>query len=516
MVDNFVAGTTALFGDPFTVFIFICAVIGGMLFGAIPGVSMLTLAAIILPFTGALEPAQAIMLFAVIYCTGTYGGAITAILFNIPGSAENAPTAFDGYPMTQQGKAGKAVGAAVLCSAVGGVASALIMMSATETIANWAISNIAAPEIFALVFFGLAVASSVGGNTIWKGWLSVILGVMIGTVGQDPIDGVNRYTFGFTDLAAGIAFVPVILGLFAVSEVFTQAEKKAVGTYSAPKFSLNFPSILELWAEKIAVLRSILIGFFCGILPGIGATLAAFMSYGEAVRWSKKKTEFGRGKLEGVISSETANNAATGAAMIPLLALGLPGGALTAIMVAAFEMHDLEAGPLVFWNSPELIWVVFAAMFWANLSIFFIGLLETKTILYLLKIPFQFLAPLILLLATVGAFLTRGLVLDVMVMFTAGIVGFLMRRSGYSMAGLVLGVILGKVGERNFAQGMQMMFFEPMSFETGYPARLAPVHIPFTEASVSLPIGLLLLVGGVITLAFSVVSALRARPSTAS
>ncbi|MEL7543992.1 MAG: tripartite tricarboxylate transporter permease, partial [Pseudomonadota bacterium] len=245
LMEKFWGGTSALFGDPYTILIFACAVVGGMLFGAIPGVSMLTLAAIILPFTGALEPAQAIMLFAVIYCTGTYGGAITAILFNIPGSAENAPTAFDGYPMTQQGNAGKAVGAAVLCSAIGGVASALIMMAATEPIANWAISNIGPPEIFALVFFGLAVASSVGGNTIWKGWLSVILGVLIGTVGQDPIDGVNRYTFGFTDLAAGIAFVPVILGLFAVSEVFTQAEKKAVGTYNAPKFSLNFPKFME-------------------------------------------------------------------------------------------------------------------------------------------------------------------------------------------------------------------------------------------------------------------------------
>ncbi len=508
MIENFITGTSILFGDTTTILIFIGGVVGGMFFGAIPGVSMLTLAAIILPFTGALEPHQAIMLFSVIYCTGTYGGAITAILFNIPGSAENAPTAFDGYPMTQNGQAGKAVGAAVLCSAIGGIASALVMMAATEPIANWAISNIGPPEIFALVFFGLAVASSVGGNTIWKGWLSVILGLVIATIGQDPVGGINRYNFGFSDLAAGIAFVPVILGLFAVSEVFTQAEKKAVGTYTAPKFSLDFPKFRELWAEKVAVVRSIFIGFFCGVLPGIGATLAAFMSYGEAVRWSKDKKEFGRGKLEGVISSETANNAATGAAMIPLLALGLPGGALTAIMVAAFEMHDLEAGPLVFYNSPDLIWVVFAAMFFANVSILFIGLLETKTILYLLKIPFQFLAPLILLLASVGAYLTRGLVLDVMVMFLAGIIGFLLRRSGYSMAGLVLGVILGKIGEQNFAQGLQMMFFEP----SAYLDRLAPISLPF-GGSIRVPVGLLLLIGGFLSLGSNVWTALRARPS---
>ena len=464
MIEHFLQGTYALFGDPITLLIFIFGVIGGMLFGAIPGVSMLTLAAILLPFTADLDPAQGVMLFAVIYCTGTYGGAITAILFNIPGAPENAPTAFDGYPMTKNGKSGKAVGAAVLCSAIGGVASALVMMWATEPLANWAISNIGPPEIFALVFFGLAVASSVGGRTIWKGWMSVLLGLLIATIGQDPVGGINRYNFGFSDLAAGIAFVPAILGFFAVSEIFVQAEKKTVGVYNAPKLSVDFPTFIELWMHKFAVIRSILVGFFCGILPGIGATLAAFMGYGEAVRWSKNKESFGKGNLEGVISSETSNNAATGAAMIPLLALGLPGGALTAMMVAVFQMHDLEPGPLVFYNSPELIWIVFAAMFYANLSILFIGLLETKTILYLLKIPFQFLAPMILLLATIGSYISRGLVLDVMVMFAAGIIGFLLRRSGYSIPGIVLGIILGKIGEQNFAQGMQMVHYDLITY----------------------------------------------------
>jgi len=497
MLENFLAGTATLFGDPVTIGIFIFGVVGGMLFGAIPGVSMLTLAAILLPFTADLNPAQGVMLFAVIYCTGTYGGAITAILFNIPGAPENAPTAFDGYPMTQKGMAGKAVGAAVLCSAIGGIASALVMMSATEPLAKWAIMNIGPPEIFALVFFGLAVASSVGGRTIWKGWLSVLLGLLVATIGQDPVGGINRFNFGFTDLAAGIAFVPAILGFFAVSEVFVQAERNISGKYVAPKFSVDFPRIAELWAHKIAVIRSIFVGFFCGILPGIGATLAAFMGYGEAVRWSKDKKEFGKGKLEGVISSETANNAATGAAMIPLLALGLPGGALTAMMVAVFQMHDLEPGPLVFYNSPDLIWIVFAAMFYANLSILFIGLLETKTILYLLKIPFQFLAPMILMLASIGAYIGRGLVLDVMVMFGAGIIGFLLRRSGYSIPGIVLGLILGKIGEQNFAQGMQMVHYDLATY-------------------FSRPICTILIIAGALTLLKSLHSAFSSHEEKAS
>ncbi|MDG1030608.1 MAG: tripartite tricarboxylate transporter permease [Alphaproteobacteria bacterium] len=494
MIENFLLGSSALFGDPYTLAIFVFGVLGGMLFGAIPGVSMLTLAAILLPFTASLTPAQGVMLFAVIYCTGTYGGAITAILFNIPGAPENAPTAFDGYPMTRKGLAGKAVGAAVLCSAIGGVASALVMMAATEPLAKWAIRNIGPPEIFALVFFGLAVASSVGGRTIWKGWMSVALGLIIATIGQDPVGGIDRFNFGFSDLAAGIAFVPAILGFFAVSEIFVQAEKTARGRYEAPPVNMKFPSFFELWQQKFAVIRSVFVGFFCGILPGIGATLAAFMGYGEAVRWSKNKESFGKGNIEGVISSETANNAATGAAMIPLLALGLPGGALTAMMVAVFQMHDLEPGPLVFYNSPDLIWVVFAAMFYANLSILFIGILETKTILYLLKIPFQFLAPLILLLASIGSYIGRGLVLDVMVMFGAGIIGFLLRRSGYSIPGIVLGIILGKIGEQNFAQGMQMVHYDLFDY-------------------LSRPVCLILIIAGTLTLASGLYKTFKANPA---
>ena len=491
-MDNFIAGTVALFGDPVSVLIFIAGLLGGMIFGAVPGVSMLTLAAILLPFTAHLSATDGIMLFSVIYCAGVFGGAITAILFNIPGAPENAPTAFDGYPMTRKGQAGKAVGAAVLCSAFGGTCSAILMMSATATIANWAISAFGPPEIFALVFFGLAVASSVGAKTLWKGWLSVLLGLTIAIVGLDPVGGIARYDFGFPYLLAGIHFIPTILGFFAVSEVFIQAEKRAKGDYKAPKVNLDFPSFTEFWTLKLAVARSVVIGFFCGILPGIGAVLAAFMGYNEAVRWSKDRSKFGKGELEGVVSSETANNAATGAAMIPLLALGLPGGALTAMMVGVFQMHDMEPGPLVFINSGDLVWVVFAAMFFANISIFFLGWLQTKTVVHLLRVPFHWLSPVILLMATVGAYAVRGLVIDIMVMFACGILGYFLRRSGYSVPGIVLGLILGKIGEQTFAQAMQMLFYDV----SGYLSR---------------PIGLGLLLAGAATIVASLYRAARER-----
>jgi putative tricarboxylic transport membrane protein len=357
-------------------------------------------------------------------------------------------------------------------------------------LADWAIRAFGPPEIFALVFLGISVASSVGARTLWKGWLSVLLGLMVATVGLDPVAGIERYEFGFVYLLAGIHFIPLILGFFAVSEVFVQAERRVVGIYRMHAVSAKLPSLLEFWRLKIAVIRSVLLGFFAGILPGIGATLAAFLSYNEAVRWSRTPEKFGTGRLEGVVASETANNAATGAAMIPLLALGLPGGALTAMMIGVFQMHDMEPGPLVFINSSELVFVVFAAMFFANIAIFVLGYLEVKTVTQLLRIPFQFLAPAILLLSTIGAYAVRGLATDVLVMFAAGIIAFFLRRSGYSVAGIVLGVILGRLGEQNFAQAMQILSYDMGAF-------------------ISRPIVALLIGAGVLTIATNVYRALK-------
>jgi putative tricarboxylic transport membrane protein len=463
-VEDFLQGTLLFVTDPTALLVFACGLLGGMLFGAIPGVNMLTLGAVILPFTIGMEPKHAIMLFSVIYVSGVFGGAITAILFNIPGAPENAPTCFDGYPMTQQGRAGKAIGAAVSCSALGGVGSAILMMVATPAIADWAVHAFGPPEVFALIFFGLCVSASVGARTLWKGWLSVFLGLLLATVGTDPAGGLGRFDFGSYYLLAGIHFIPLILGFFAISEVFTQAEKIVAGTRERPKASLEFPSLKEFWALRYTVIRSMGLGFFAGILPGIGATLAAFLGYNEAVRWSKTPEKFGKGELAGVVASETANNAATGAAMIPLLALGLPGGALTAMMLGIFQIHGMEPGPLIFINSKELVWITFSAMFFANIAILGLGWVQTKTVVHLLRVPFRWLAPGILLLATVGAFALRNLLVDVWIMYLAGIVAYFLRKTGYSAAGIVLGLILGKIGESMFIKSMQIMDYDFLGF----------------------------------------------------
>ncbi|MFQ5882134.1 MAG: tripartite tricarboxylate transporter permease [Candidatus Methylomirabilales bacterium] len=461
---DFLLGTTKLFGDPVAVLYFFGGLVGGLIFGAIPGVSMITLAALVLPFTFYMTPERAIMLFGVIYCSGVFGGAITAILFNIPGAPENAPTAFDGYPMTQQGKAGKAIGAAILCSALGGLLSAAVMMAATPVIARAAITYVGPQEIFTLIFFGLAVVAMVGSGSLIKGWLSVLLGLLIATVGIDPAGGLPRFAFGSYYLLAGIHFVPLILGFFAASEVFIQSERLVMHAYTAPRISVDLPSLLEFWRLKWCILRSFVLGFFAGVLPGIGATLAAFLSYSEARRWSRHPERFGTGELEGVVASETANNAATGGAMIPLLALGLPGGALTAIMMSAFMIHGMEPGPLIMMRAKDLVWLTFVAMFYANLGIFLLGYLETKVIVHLLRIPFKVFAPTILVLATIGTYALRNLILDVWVMYAAGIAGYFLRRSGYSVPGIVVGVILGQLGESAFVKAMQIMHYDLLGF----------------------------------------------------
>jgi len=455
-MSDFLAGTVLLFTDPLGIAVFVGGLVGGLLFGAIPGLSLLTLAAVLLPFTVWLSPEHAIMLYGVIYVSGVYGGAITAILFNIPGSVENAPTAFDGYPMTRNGQAGKAIGYAVTCSAIGGTISAILMMMATAPIADFALSTFGPIEVFAVIFFGLTVVAGVGTGSLAKGWLSLLFGLFLGTVGQDPVGATPRFTFGSLYLSGGISFVPLILGFFAVAEVFVQGQRVASGTHTASKVAVAYPTLSEFWALKIAVARSAIIGWFSGLLPGVGATLAAFISYNEAVRWSKTPEKFGKGEPEGVVAAETANNAATGAAMIPLLALGLPGGALTAIMIGVFNMHEMEIGPLIMIEAHDLVWVLFAAIFWASLAILILGVVETKGIVHLLRIPFPIIAPCILIFATIGTYALRASIVDVYVMFAAGIIGFVMRKTDYSIPAVVMGVILGQIGENVFSQAMVM------------------------------------------------------------
>jgi putative tricarboxylic transport membrane protein len=296
--------------------------------------------------------------------------------------------------------------------------------------------------------------------------------------------------FGTYYLYAGVHFIPLILGFFAITEVFVQGEKMIMSVDKAPKVGLAFPKWHEFWKLRWAIVRSWILGFFAGILPGIGAILAAFLSYNVAVRLSKHPETFGKGELEGVVASETANNAATGGAMIPLLALGLPGGAITAMMMSVFLIHGIEPGPLVMVTNKDLVWVLFVAMLLANLSIFILGYIETKTVVQLLRIPFRILAPAILILSAIGCYAIRNIIVDIWVMFVAGVVGYFLRRSGYSMPSLVLGVILGSIGESFFIKSIQIMHYNWLGF-------------------LQHPISAVLIIAGIAAVALNVYTALK-------
>lgn len=459
----FLDATLQIFSNPSALVVFFAALLGGLFVGAVPGLSVLTLAAVILPFTTLLAADHAIMLYGVLYVSGVYGGAITAILFNIPGSVENAPTAFDGYPMAQKGQASKAIGLTMLCSAIGGVTSVLLLMLATEPIARFGIRVFGPIEIFALICFGLAVVTSIGGSNPIKSWIAMLLGLFLACVGGDPVSGVSRFSFDSLYLVGGISFVPLILGLFALSEVFVQGLGSRGGARDIPKVTVDLPKLRDFLRMRFTILRSTVIGWFCGLVPGVGATFAAFYSYSEARRWSRTPESFGSGNPEGVVAPETANNAATGTAMIPLLALGLPGGALTAMMIGVFNLHGMEVGPLVMTQAPDLVWMLFTAMLWASLAILLIGLIEAKLIVHLLRIPMSILAPLIVVFTVIGAYSLRGSIADVYTMMIAGVLGFILRKGGYSIAALVMGFILGQLGERSLSQAVVILDYSALN-----------------------------------------------------
>jgi putative tricarboxylic transport membrane protein len=465
-MDIIIQGIQHLFSDSVNIFWFFAALFGGLVFGAVPGISIVTLGAIILPFTAYLNTTQALMIYGVMYCSGTFGGAVMAILFNIPGAAENAPTAFDGYPLTKKGKSGLAIGTAVTCSAIGGILSCLGMMFGTEVIARWAIRSFGPPEMFAVIFCGCAVASTMGASSTLKGWISLCFGLLLATVGQDPIGGISRYTFGSVGLSSGISFIPLLLGFFSITEVLSNAGKSLNLKLDLPNIQIEFPSLLTFWRHRFNILRSSVVGFFCGLLPGLGATLAAFLSYSEARRWSKTPENFGKGELGGVIASETGNNAATGGAMVPMLALGLPGGSTTALMLSVFMLHGLEPGPLIMVEQKEMVWSVFTSMFMANCCILFLGYVTMRIVVNLLRIPSTYLMPIVFVLATIGAYALRNSTFDVAIMLTAGILGFFLRRRGYSPAGIVLGSILGSLGESALAKSMQLSDYDWSIFFT--------------------------------------------------
>ena len=454
-MSPFLAGLTTL-TDPTLVFLLLCATLGGVVIGALPGLNATTGAALLLPFTLTMDPVPAIALLTAIYCSATFAGAITAILINTPGTSASATTCLDGYPMAQRGEAGRALGLAVVSSTVGGVFSVLVLMACAPILAR-AAYNFAPPEYFALTLFGLSMLISVGGGSAIKNLISGAFGILLATVGTDLLTSVKRFTFESPHLYDGIGFVPVMIGVFGISELIAQASRLNEQRERVMMDAIKLPSKEDYRRVWKTILRSSGIGTFIGVLPAEGATVASMIGYNEAKRWSKKPEEFGKGSPEGIAGSEAANNSATGGAMVPTLALGIPGSPTAAVILAGLLVHGLRPGPTMFTDQAEFAYAIFWSMLFVNLLFLLVGLYGARAFARVTLIPVTVLWPCVFVFSIVGAYALDQSMFDVWIAIVAGILGYFMRMYGFSVVPLAIGLILGGMLEQRLGQSMVML-----------------------------------------------------------
>jgi len=439
--------------DPVVIGLIVAGTVMGVVIGALPGLSSSMGVALLLPFSLYLEPIPAIALLSALYCAGTFGGSITAILINAPGAPPAVATAFDGYPMATKGEAGRALGIAAVSSVSGGILSVLVLLFAAPLLAQVAYS-FGPPEYFALGVFALSMLASISGEAPLKNLIGGCLGLLIATVGIDLTTGVERFTFGVPELYEGIQFIPVLIGLFAVTELLNQAQELGRERIAVAVSALKLPSLDDFRRVKNTILRSSGIGIFVGVLPAEGSTMAAMIGYNEAKRWSKNPDAFGKGTIEGVAGPEAANNAATGGAMVPTLALGIPGSATAAVILGGLQVQGLRPGPYLFEEQPGLLYGIFFAMLLANVLFLFIGLLGAKVFSRISLIPRTFLWPTVFALCFVGAYGLNQSMVDVWIMIISGLVGFVLKKNGFGPAPIIMGVVLGGLVETSLAQSM--------------------------------------------------------------
>ena len=475
MFDLLATGFSIVFA-PATFLFIVGGTIIGVIFGAMPGVSASMAVALALPFAYAMKPIVAIAFLVSVYCASITGGGITAILFKIPGTPSSAPTTFDGYPMAQRGEAGKALGYSLIASAFGGLVAAFAMALISPQLAAVAL-KFGPSELFAVSFLGLSVLSCLDSDNIVKTLISGCIGLLLACIGMDPMLGIARFTFGSSTLLGGIEMIPVMIGLFAVTEVLKQTNKQKKidvekdSTAKGGDTSAKLPSFKELWDTKWSMIRASIIGTVVGILPGAGATIASFLAYAIEKKVSKHPELLGTGIPDGIVASEAANNGATGGAMVPLLSLGIPGGNAAAIMMTALVIQGVQVGPLLIKQQPEYLASVFASMFVTNIVMVIVSMGIARVFAKILSVPYSILGPVIVILATIGAYATNNNTGDVVLMVGAGIIGYLFSKLKYNSAALVLGLVLGQMCESNFRRAYTLtngsiiaIFSKPITF----------------------------------------------------
>jgi len=428
-------------------------VVWGILGGALPGISPSITMALLLPFTYTMEPITAIVLLASTYVGAEYGGSIPAILIRTPGTNAAAATAIDGYEMQKQGRGGEALGISLASGVIGGLIGLFFLVMLTKPLAQVALL-FTPPAYFALGILGLSVIASLSSGSLVKGLMAGVIGLMIATVGTDPISGVGRFTYGSPELLGGIPFILVMVGVFAVSELLVQAGKPEWTKAGEVQTRIKLPSFAMMKRLRKPQLIGSGIGLFEGCMPGAGGSIAAFMSYNEARRWSKHPEEFGKGSPEAIAAPETANNTVAGTALVPMLSFGIPGSNSTAILLGGLLIHGLQPGPLLFEKHPDFIYGLFGGLFVANTSLFFIGMLVLTPAIWLVNRPKPYLMAAIYALIFSGIYSIDHSLFDLYLVLLAGAAGYVMRLFGFPFLPLVLGLALGYMIEDNYRRSL--------------------------------------------------------------
>ncbi len=454
MFENIFAGFTLLMNWEAITAILV-GVLAGTVVGALPGLTSTLGVALLIPFTFGMPPAAAFGLLGGMYVSSIYGGSITAILINTPGTPAAAATTLDGYPMTQKGEAGKALGTAIISSFFGGVFGTVALLLIAPILAVLAL-KVGPPETFLISLFGLTVIISVSSKSIIKGLMSGAFGLLLGTVGMDSFMGYPRFTFEQIGLYEGVPLVAALVGFFSIPEALTLAKASQTVQKVEAKIGKVLLSLKEIKSLTPTFIRSSIIGTIVGIIPGVGTPVACFVSYNEAKRFSKQPEKFGTGIIEGVAAPETANNAVEGGSFVPLLTLGIPGSAQTAIYLGAMLIQGLRPGPALFSEQGPVVYSIILGLLIANIFMLLVGLAGVRLFAKVLKLQTNVLVPVIITFAVIGSYAINNSVFDVGLMFVLGLIGYLMRINGFPIAPVVLALILGPIGENAFIQSLSM------------------------------------------------------------
>ena len=448
------AGFVAVF-TPLNFAALMIGLVAWLLVAVLPGLTLVMGVVLALPFTYKMDVTSAIILLTAMYVSGTYAGAWTSILFRVPGEPIDVPLLWDGYAMARKGRAAQALGWTLISALVGGLVAATAMVLLSQPIAKIALT-FSTPEYFAIIFFGLASVVSLGGTSLANALISLFIGMLLATVGVDDTYGAHRFTFDVRILSDGIDYLIVMVGAYGLGEVFTRMDQgfKSIPIESVDNVKTRLPRLREIMGFRSTLARSSVLGILLGIVPGAGATVASFLSYGVEAQYGRRRQQMGSGIPEGIIAPQVAATASVGGAMIPLITMGIPGSGATAIILGAFLLHGLQPGPQVFQTSSHIVYAVFASLYVAVIGMCLIGYFAAKVIVRVLEFPEVIVSAYVVMCCILGAFAARNNIADVWLLVVFGVLGYLAERFRFPVPPLVLGVILGPLAEQNFMTTM--------------------------------------------------------------